>query len=79
MLETELLTEADLAALAKRFRTAAGRSRAEAGRDLGVSHVSIYRAEESPKESLHKLRLRIIEAYSPFTLAGPVFYLKPRS
>jgi DNA-binding XRE family transcriptional regulator len=78
MPQKRLLTENDLAALAKRFRKRAGKSRAEAGRELGVSHVSIHRAEENPKESLLKLRTRMVEAYSPFKVAGPVFYLKKK-
>ena len=75
MPQKKLLTEKDLAALAKEFRVKAGKSRAEAGRDLGVSHVSIHRAEENPEESLLKLRTRMIEAYSPFKVVGPVFHL----
>jgi DNA-binding XRE family transcriptional regulator len=78
MPQKRLLTEKDLAALAKRFRKKADKTRAEAGRELGVSHVSIHRAEENPEESLLKLRTRMIEAYSPFTVTGPVFYLKPK-
>jgi len=72
------LTEKDLAALAKHFRKQAGKSRAEAGRKMGVSHVSIHRAEENPEESLFKLRTRMIEAYSPFKVIGPVFHLKKK-
>ena len=76
MPRTQLLTERDLAALAKRFRTEAGKTRAEAGRELGVSHVSIHRAEENPDISLLKLRLRMIKKYSPFEVIGPAYYLK---
>jgi DNA-binding XRE family transcriptional regulator len=76
MPQKKLLTEKDLAALAKRYRIQAGKTRAEAGRELGVSHVSIHRAEENPEESLLKLRTRMIEAYSPLKLIGPVYYLK---
>jgi DNA-binding XRE family transcriptional regulator len=71
-----LLTEKDLAAFAKNFRKKAGKSRADAGRDLGVSHVSIHRAEENPEESLLKLRVRMIEAYSPCRVLGPFFKLE---
>lgn len=78
MPQKQLLTEKDLAALARRFRKQAGKSRAEAGRDLSVSHVSIHRAEEDPEESLLKLRTRMIEAYSPFKVTGPVFYLEKK-
>lgn len=76
MSQKKLLTEKDLAALAKRFRKYAGKTRAEAGRELDVSHVSIHRAEENPEISLLKLRMRMIEAYSPFKVIGPVFHLK---
>ena len=76
-----LFTENDLATLARQFREEAGKSRAEAGRELAVSHVSIHRAEEDPAQSLIKLRTRMIEAYSPYKVVGPVFYLerKPRT
>lgn len=76
MREKQLLTENDLAGLARRFRKETGKSRSEAARDLGVSHVSIFRAEEDPEQSLLKLRTRMIEAYSPFKVVGPVYYLE---
>lgn len=76
MPQKQLLTENDLAALARHFRKQAGKSRSEAGRELGVSHVSIHRAEENPEESLLKLRMRMIETYSQFKVTGPVFYLQ---
>lgn len=76
MPQKQMLTERELAALAKRFRKEAGKNRSQAGRDLNVSHVSIFRAEENPEESLLRLRIRMIEAYSDYLVAGPVFYLK---
>jgi hypothetical protein len=45
---------------------------------MDVSQTSIFQAEEKPEQGLLKLRLRMIEAYSPFTVTGPVFYLKPK-
>ena len=74
----ELLTEIDLARIAKRFRENAGKSRAEAARKMEVAQVSIFRAEENPEESLLKLRIRIIEAYSPYRVRGPVFLLEAK-
>ncbi len=71
-----LLTETNLARIAKRFREQAGKNRAEAAREMKVAQVSIFRAEENPEESLLKLRMRIIEKYSPFKVIGPVFYLE---
>lgn len=71
-----MLAERDLAALAKRFRMEAKKSRAQAAREMRVSQTSILNAEESPDGSLLKLRARMIEAYSPFKVVGPVFFLK---
>jgi DNA-binding XRE family transcriptional regulator len=78
MPQKQLLTEKDLAALARRFRKQVAKSCSEAGRDMGVSHVSIHRVEENPEESLLKLRLRMIEAYSQFKVRDPVFYLEKK-
>lgn len=72
---SQLLNEKDLARLAKRFRKQAGKTRAEAAREMRVAQVSIFRAEQSPEESLFKLRVRMIEAYSPFKVVGPAFHL----
>ena len=78
MAEKKWVTEIELADLAKRFREAAGKTRAEAGRELKVSHVSIHRAEENPEISLFKLRCRIIERYSGFKISEPLFRLEPK-
>ena len=78
MNETKLLDEVDLAALAKKYRESAGKTRAEAAREMGVKHPSIFHAEESPEKSFFKLRKRLIEAYSPYSVRGPVFLLERR-
>lgn len=78
MLKTEFVAGRDLSALAKRFRKKSGRKRAQAARDMGVSQTSIFNAEESPEQGLQKLRLRMIEAYSPFKVVGPGYWLKKR-
>jgi DNA-binding XRE family transcriptional regulator len=75
MAEKKLLSEEDLAWLAKGCREKAGKSRFQASKELGVSHVSIHRAEENPQRSLTKLRIRIIEKYSSLKVSGPVFYV----
>lgn len=79
MSQKQPLAERDLAVLAKRFRMQAGKSRAEAAREMRVSQTSIFNAEESPDQSLLKLRIRMIEAYSIFTVVGPVFLLEPKA
>ncbi|HSY42286.1 MAG TPA: helix-turn-helix transcriptional regulator [Candidatus Acidoferrum sp.] len=78
MPKTQWLAEKDLAKLAKQFREKAGKTRAQAGRELGVSHVSIHRAEENPEESLFNLRVRMIEAYSGFKVTGPKYLLEKK-
>ena len=72
------LGEEELAAIAKQFRGQAGKTRAQAAREMGVSVVSIFRAEEKATESLLKLRMRMIEVYSPYRVAGPVFFLEKK-
>ncbi len=76
MAKERLLAGRDLAALAKRFRLAVGKSRAEAAREMNVSQTSIFHAEESPELSLLRLRIQMIEAYSPFRVVGPGFRLE---
>jgi hypothetical protein len=74
----ELLKEKDLVALTKRLREESGKTRAQAGRELKVSHVSIHRAEENPEISLLKLRMRMIEKYSTFKVVGPLYLLEKK-
>jgi DNA-binding XRE family transcriptional regulator len=78
MLHNKPLTERNLAALAKQFRKQSNKSRAEAARDMGVSQTSIFHAEESPEQSLVKLRTRMIEAYSPYRVNGPTYFLEKK-
>jgi DNA-binding XRE family transcriptional regulator len=72
----ESLTEMNLARIAKRFREQAGKSRAQAAREMKVAQASVFRAEENPEQSLLKLRIRMIEKYSPFKVVGPIFHLE---
>ena len=72
------MNENDLAVHAKMFRRRAGRTRAQAARDMKVSQTSIFNAEETPDQSLVKLRIRMIEAYSEFNVRGPVYLLEDK-
>lgn len=72
------VTEDELAALAKHFRVASGRNRAQAARELGIARPSLIHAEDFPEKSFFKLRKRIIEKYSPYKLVGPVFWLEKK-
>jgi DNA-binding XRE family transcriptional regulator len=78
MLKKELVSENDLAPLAKRFRKDAKKTRAQAAREMDVAQTSIFQAEEKPEQGLTKLRVRMIETYSPFKVVGPVFHLKKK-
>lgn len=73
------LTEKDLAALAKRFREEAGKKRAQAAREMRVAQTSIFNAEETPAQSLTKLRIRMIEEYSPYKVVGAIYFLRRKS
>jgi DNA-binding XRE family transcriptional regulator len=78
MSQKKTMCENDLAVLAKVFRRQAGKTRAQAARDMAVSQTSIFNAEETPDQSLLKLRMRMIEAYSRFKVRGPVFLLEEK-
>jgi DNA-binding XRE family transcriptional regulator len=75
MPETQHFQTRELAHLAKKFRTRAGKTRASASRELGVSQTSIFNAEETPQQGLVKLRIKMIEKYSEFKVKGPIFLL----
>lgn len=70
-----MVAEKDLAATAKQFREVAGKTRAQAAREMGVAQTSIFQAEEDPQRGLVKLRMRMIEAYSGYKVMGAFFYL----
>ena len=70
--------ENDLVVQAKKFRRRAGKTRAQAAREMGVAQTSIFNAEETPAQSLLKLRMRMIEAYSKFKVRGPVYLLEEK-
>ena len=76
MAHKRMVVEADLAGLAKEFRLKSGKTKIEAAAELGVRRSTVQLAEENPEQSLHRLRIRMIEKYSPFTVVGPVFVLK---
>jgi DNA-binding XRE family transcriptional regulator len=78
MTKKKLLDEADLAQLAKEFRLAAGKTKVAVASELGVKHPAIVHAEENMEQSMLKLRIRMIEKYSPYKVIGPVFLLKKK-
>jgi len=72
------MNENDVAEIAKTSRRRAGKTRAQAARDMEVSQTSIFHAEESPEQGLIKLRVRMIEAYSKFKVRGPVYLMEEK-
>ena len=78
MNEAKILTEARLAALAKQYRLAAGKTQLDAAREFRVSKPAIAMAENNPEKSLFKLRKRLIEKYSSFKVVGPAYWLEKK-
>ena len=78
MSQKQSVSEKNLAALARRFRKQADKTRAQAAREMEVSQTSIFQAEEMPEQALLKLRVRMIETYSPYKVTGPVFLLEKK-
>jgi DNA-binding XRE family transcriptional regulator len=78
MTKQRILYEKELSAYAKQCREKAGKTRAQAAREMGVSQPSVFYAEERIGRGLLKLRIQMIEAYSPSKVVGPVFILKSK-
>jgi hypothetical protein len=78
MVQKKYHAESELGELAKRFRSQSGRTKDEAARELGVGRPSVQLAEENPEQSLAKLRIRLIEKYSPYKVVGPVYLLEKK-
>jgi DNA-binding XRE family transcriptional regulator len=76
MVQDQFVPAKQLSTLAKRFRKRAGKTRAEAAREMNVSQPSIFQAEERNDQSVLKLRVRMIEAYSRYAVVGPLFRLR---
>ena len=73
-----IVEESELAALAKKYRVEAGKTSAQAARELGVARPTMHQAEDEPERSLSKLRKQIIEAYSDYEVIGPVYLLRKK-
>lgn len=78
MPKKQIYAENELAALAKAFREKSGKRKADIARELNLGKPTIQQAEEYPELSLTKVRKRIIEACSLYTLAGPVYLLEKK-
>ena len=78
MTKKRIFNEPELAGLAKEFRCKAGIKKAETARQFRVNRATVQQAEEYPKISLTKLRVRIIEAYSAFEVIGPLYLLRKK-
>ena len=73
-----IVEASELAAIAKQFRETSGKTQTEAARELGVAGPTMFQAEENPRQSLQKLRKRIIETYSDYEVIGPVYLLREK-
>jgi DNA-binding XRE family transcriptional regulator len=77
-MKERIVEETELMGLAKEFREASGKTRADAARELDVASPTIHQAEEKSGQSLNKLRIRMIEAYSNYEVTGPVYLLRKK-
>ena len=78
MAKQRIVAETELPTLAKEFRLKAGKTKIEAAAELGVGRPSVQLAEENPEQHLNKLRIRLIERYSPYKVVGPVYVLEKK-
>jgi hypothetical protein len=76
MAKKRIVTETELAGLAKESRLQAGKTKIETAAELGVGRPSVQMAEENPEQHLTRLRIRMIEKYSPYKVVGPVYLLE---
>lgn len=76
MAKKKYFHESEMADLAKEFRSKSGKSKEEAAAELGVGRPAVQLAEGTPGQSLTKLRIRLIEKYSPYKVIGPVYLLE---
>jgi len=74
--QKKFVKEADLAKLAKAARKRERLSKAEVARQLGVTRGTIHQAEEYADMSLTKLRIRMIEKYTPDRISGPLYQIR---
>jgi len=72
----QMYSEPELAALAKKFREKTGKSKAQLARELKITRPTMQDVEEHPERNLTKLRRRIIEIHSPYSVTGPLYLLK---
>lgn len=66
----------ELPHMAQRARQASGLSYQQAAQDLGTSEVQVEKAESQPYRSLFKLRRRMLERFTGYTLEGPFYRVK---
>ena len=72
-----IITERQLARLAKQAREFAGISQTEAARRLGVAQPTIAQAENAPGRKLTELRRRMISEFGlGYETAGPYYIIK---
>jgi DNA-binding XRE family transcriptional regulator len=76
MQQKQFVKEAELAALAKAARKKAGLTKAEMGRQLGVTRGTIHQAEEYAGMSLTKLRIKMIEKGTSAKVSGPFYRIE---
>lgn len=75
----QLIKRTDIPLLVKEMREQKGLSTAHIARDLGVPEPSITQAEAQPHRALFKLRKRILERFTGYTLDGPFYRVRRKT
>ena len=75
----QLIKRTDIPLLVKELREQHGLSTEHVARDLGVPEPSVAQAEGQPHRALFKLRKRILERFTGYTLDGPFYRVRRKS
>ena len=75
----QLIKRSDIPLIVKETREQKGLTTEHVARDLGVSEPSVAQAEAQPHRALFKLRKRILERFTEYTLDGPFYRVRRKS
>lgn len=71
----QTVTPEALTVLAREAWQASGKTQTVAAEDFGVAQATFAQAVNDPKRNLTALRMRIIEAFTPYRVVGPEYRL----
>lgn len=72
----DYITLRDITRIVRRARNESGLSENQAAQELGVKVRSVKQAEGQPHRDMLRLRRRILERFTGFTLDGPYYQIR---